>query len=207
MHDKLSGLYVITDNSLTPNEKVLQMSKEALKGGAKIIQLRDKKNSQEIREELALKLQNLCREFNSLFVLNDDVELALKLKCDGLHIGESEYHRVAKIREEFKGVLGVSCYGDIKTALKMQDLKVDYVAFGSFFNSPTKPKSSIVPLETINEANEKLSIPTCVIGGINITNLNLFKNSKPNMVAVISDIWESKNITEKCKEYEKFFKD
>lgn len=205
MSINLNGLYVITDDKLTPKETVLFQIEKALIGGATIVQLRDKISSDEEIEDLTLKLQELCRKYNALFVLNDRVELAIKLQCDGLHIGRSDHHRVEEIRKEYKGVLGISCYGDLNLAKDMEEKNVDYVAFGAFFASSTKPNAAVVNKEVIAKAKEELSIPICVIGGITSDNVKELIEKGTDMVAVISDIWQSKNIEEKCKSFKKSF--
>lgn len=205
MSVNLNGLYVITDDKLTPKETVLFQIEKALIGGATIVQLRDKISSDEEIENLTLKLQELCRKYNVLFVLNDRVELAIKLQCDGLHIGRSDHHRVEEIRKEYKGVLGISCYGDLNLAKSMEEKNVDYVAFGAFFASSTKPNAAVVNKEVIAKAKEELSIPVCVIGGITSDNVKELIKKGTDMVAVISDIWQSKNIEEKCKSFKKSF--
>lgn len=201
MSEKLKGLYVISDDVLTPKNTILFQIETAFKAGAKIVQLRDKISQDEEIENLVLNLQTLCRKYNALFVLNDRIDLAIKLSCDGLHIGKSDYDKVSQIREKFKGVLGISCYGDIKTAKKMQDLKVDYVAFGSFFTSPTKPNAAVVSKDVISQAKKELNIPVCTIGGITSENAHELVNKGCDMVAVISDIFKSDDIFNQCKKY------
>ncbi|RXJ75967.1 thiamine phosphate synthase [Arcobacter sp. F155] len=205
MSVNLNGLYVISDDKLTPKETILFQIEKALIGGATIVQLRDKISSDEEIENLTLKLQELCRKYNALFVLNDRVELAIKLQCDGLHIGRSDHHRVEEIRKEYKGVLGISCYGELNLAKSMEEKNVDYVAFGAFFASSTKPNAAVVDKEVIAKAKEELSIPVCVIGGITSDNVKELIEKGTDMVAVISDIWQSKNIEEKCKSFKKSF--
>jgi len=195
---KLNGLYIISDDILTPSYTIIQQVENALKGGAKIVQLRDKKSSLEQVKQTALALESLCKHYKALFVLNDKVELAIELGLSGLHIGKSDYHRVTQIREDFSGVLGVSCYGDVAFAKEMQNIGIDYVAFGSFFSSPTKPNSNIVSLEVIAEAKKQLDIPVCVIGGLNSENIHLVMQHKPDMISLISDIWKDEDIQNKA---------
>jgi thiamine-phosphate pyrophosphorylase len=152
--DKLQGLYVITDDVLTPPQTILVQVEESLKGGAKIVQLRDKQSSDQEIIKCSLELQELCNSYGALFVLNDKADLAIKLGLSGLHIGKSDHYRVREIRKDFKGVLGVSCYGNVAFAKDMENIGVDYVAFGSFFTSPTKPTSDIVPLTTLRIAKK-----------------------------------------------------
>lgn len=203
--DKLQGLYVITDDVLTPPKTLMTQVEQALKGGAKIIQLRDKTSSLEEIKKTALALQKLCNTYNALFVLNDAVELAIELGLSGLHVGKSDYHRIAAIRKDFQGVLGVSCYGDVTFAIEMQSLGVDYVAFGSFFSSPTKPNSSIVPLGVIRIAKNSLELPVCAIGGLDSENIADVMLYAPDMISLISDIWKSESIEEKSAFYKNLY--
>lgn len=201
MSKKLNGLYVISDDLLTPKNSIKDQIEQSLKGGAKIVQLRDKTSSDEEIETLIQDLENLCNKYNAVFVLNDRVELAIKLKCSGLHVGKSDYHKIEYIRKEFNGVLGVSCYGDLENAKKMENLGVDYVAFGSFFPSPTKPQSDVVDINVIAKAKDYINIPICAIGGINTKNYKELTMQNVDMIAVISDIWKSENIKNKCEEF------
>jgi thiamine-phosphate pyrophosphorylase len=191
---RLKGLYVITDDKLTPDETIYTQVREALEGGASIVQLRDKISDDEQIKQKAIKLQNLCKEFDALFVLNDKVELAIDIGCDGLHIGKSDHERFTYIRDNFKGIIGVSCYGDIDLAKEFEIKGADYVAFGSFFRSPTKPNSNIVPLDILSKVREVLNIPVCAIGGINSENILDVMDQEPDMVSLISDIWRSDSI-------------
>lgn len=193
----LNGLYAITDERLTPSHSLVEQATLALDGGATLLQLRDKTSSMDELKKQARALEYLCDNHEATFILNDHVDLAIELECSGLHVGKSDHSRIAQIRKEFKGILGVSCYGDVGLALKMQELGVDYVAFGSFFPSNTKPDSQVVDLSVLQEAKEKLTIPVCAIGGITTENMQELLEYKPNMLAVISDIWQSRDI--KCK--------
>jgi thiamine-phosphate pyrophosphorylase len=204
---KLNGLYAITDTEQIGELYLLDYVKLAIEGGATIIQLRDKKSSRDTLKVLATTLQKICKENDVLFVLNDDIELAIELECDGLHIGKSDYHRFEFIRSAFDGVIGVSCYGDIAVAKEFEQKGADYVAFGSFYHSYTKPKSNIVHIETLKMAKENLDIPICAIGGINIENLETILQYSPDMVSIISDLWLSNDIKQRASIYTKMIKD
>jgi len=195
----LKGLYVITDDTLTPINTLNQNVEKALRGGAKIIQLRDKMSDDKTIAKTAIMLQRLCEEFGALFVLNDKIDLAVKYNFQGLHIGRSDHHKFDEIRANFKGILGVSCYGDVDMALDFERRGADYVAFGSFFTSLTKPLAGVVELSVLDNAKAKLGIPVCAIGGINSQNVQQLIDKKVDMVAVISDIWKSDDIQEHCK--------
>lgn len=203
--ESLRGLYVISDDELTPKESLLSSIELALEGGAKVVQLRDKVSNDQSLIDTIFNIQALCHQHHALFVLNDRVELAIELKCDGLHIGKSDHYRFADIRKKFKGILGVSCYGDWVMARQMELMGADYVAFGSFFASPTKPNSNIVDCEVLRYAKERLTIPICAIGGINSQNVETIMEYQPDMVAVISDIWNN-DIKQQAKLYTNFYK-
>ena len=201
LKQKLKGLYVISDDTLTPDETLFSQIEQALLGGTSIVQLRDKKNSDDVMIEKIKKLQKLCKEYDALFVLNDKIDLAIELECDGLHIGKSDHDRFDEIRKNYKGIIGVSCYGDVAMAKDFQDRGADYVAFGSFFTSPTKPNSNIIALEVLKDAKIQLSIPVCAIGGINTKNVDDIVQFKPDMISVINDIWTASDITSQASLY------
>ena len=205
--NKLNGLYIITDDILTPSHSIIEQVEKAILGGARIVQLRDKMSSDEVIRKKAMELQSLCEKHDAVFVLNDKVELAIELGLSGLHVGKSDYYRIEEIRKNFSGYLGVSCYGDVAFAKEMQKLGIDYVAFGSFFASPTKPNSSIVDLEVLKIAKEELNIPVCAIGGLNSDNISTIMQYKPDMIALISDIWKSDNIQNKAKFFASFYEE
>ena len=198
---QLRGLYVISDDKLTPGETLLEQVQQALRGGATIVQLRDKTSSEDAIREKSIALQNLCHEYDALFVLNDKIDLAIELQCDGLHIGKSDHYRFDAIRKDFKGVLGVSCYGDLDLAKDFEKRGADYVAFGSFYTSPTKPSANIVPLEILKDARIKLNIPVCAIGGINTQNITDVMEYHPDMVSIVNDIWSAQDITSQSSLY------
>ncbi|MGA1932190.1 thiamine phosphate synthase [Arcobacter sp. YIC-464] len=203
----LKGLYVISDDVLTPNSTLYEDIKKALIGGAKVVQLRDKVSSDEEIEEKVKQIQALCDYYNATFILNDRIDLAIKLQCHGLHIGKSDHKDFKEIRKKFKGIIGVSCYGNLKLAKTMQDDGANYVAFGSFFNSITKPNSKLVPVDLIKKAKEELEIPVCVIGGINTNSVKTLMQFNPDMVSVINDIWSNKElVVNKAAYYTSLFK-
>lgn len=204
---KLSGLYVITDEKLTPyeNDEILKKVEKALKGGAKIVQLRDKKNSDEFLVPYAKALKELCHKYGAIFIVNDRIELALKVSADGVHLGEKDFH-IDLARKILKDkIIGVSCYGDIKRAKEMENLSANYVAFGSFFPSPTKPEAKLVKKEILLEAKKILKIPICAIGGITFDNAEELIKLGADMIAVISDIWKAEDIEAHARRYKELF--
>ncbi|WP_394959573.1 thiamine phosphate synthase [uncultured Helicobacter sp.] len=187
MKDKvLSGVYGISDEILTPFSTLAHQVQEAIAGGMKIFQFRDKNSLDKDIIEIVQHLMDICVKSNVLFVLNDRVELAIALGVPALHIGESDGD-LPLIRKRFKGILGVSSYGDLARAQKMESSGADYVAFGAMFPSPTKPNAPWVGIEILQRAREALEIPICAIGGISRDNIRMLKNA--DMCAVISSLW------------------
>ena len=204
---KLSGLYVITDEKLTPyeNDQILKKVEKALKGGAKIVQLRDKTKTDEDLIPYAIALKKLSHKYGAIFIINDRVELALKVDADGVHLGKEDLF-VTSARKVLKDkIIGVSCYGDLKRAKEMEALSADYVAFGSFFPSPTKPEAKVVDKKIVSEAKKLLRIPVCAIGGITLERAKELVELGADMIAVISDIWKAENIEERARGYKKLF--
>ena len=203
----IRGFYAITDEVLTPYQdgKVFLMVEKALRGGAKFIQLRDKTTPLENLIYLALELKKLCHKFNAYFIVNDRVELGARVSADGVHIGKDDAS-LAEVKKFFKGpIIGVSCYGDIKRAVEAAKQGATYVAFGSFYPSPTKPNAKIVDKNIIPMAKKILKIPVCAIGGITLEQAYELVKLGADMIAVISDLWKSEDIEEKARAYAKLF--
>jgi len=195
----LNGIYAITDEILTPSHTILAQVEAALEGGISLLQYRNKTARDEEIETICVHLHHLCRLYNVPFIIDDRPYLAEKIGVEGLHIGKDDMV-LREARVIFtKGFIGVSCYGSIKKALEAQNEGADYVAFGSFFSSPTKPNSGIVSMSVLTKAKEALTIPVCAIGGINIVNIHEIAASNPDMISVVSAVWEG-NIERNIKQ-------
>jgi thiamine-phosphate pyrophosphorylase len=182
----LKGLYVITDEYLTPDETVHSYVEDALIAGASIVQYRNKTKSDEEVEEVCRTLQSLCSSYSVPFIIDDRPHLAAKIDADGLHIGKDDMP-IEEARKIFPtGIIGVSCYGSIRKAREAQQEGADYVAFGSFFASPTKPHSGIISTNVLHKAKEALEIPICAIGGISQTNIGQIAVTQADMISVVS---------------------
>lgn len=202
MPNTLKALYAITDEILTPQESIEKDVETALQSGVNIIQYRDKNSSKDVLRDTAIVLQSICNDYSALFVLNDHIDLAIELHCDGLHIGKSDHERFDEIRKKFDGIIGVSCYGDIPLAKSFEAKGADYVAFGSFFPSKTKPNSNVVPLEVLTDAKEELTIPICAIGGINANNIKMVAQTGVDMIACIDGVFNG-DVKENIKNLQK----
>ncbi|RAX57521.1 hypothetical protein CCZ01_05940 [Helicobacter monodelphidis] len=192
----LHGLYGISDETLSPYEHLPKMLQEAILGGLRIFQLRDKCHSDQEIQPIALELMHICKKSGVQFILNDRYALAKELGC-GVHLGKEEWEnwkldskkRSKELR--FLECVGISCYDSLEYAKEAKALGADYVAFGSCFESPTKPLARCLNLDIFLEARN-LEIPVCAIGGITPLNAHQLKNIE--MIAVISSLWNN-NLT------------
>jgi len=198
----LKGLYVITDEHLTPDECVVAYVEDALIAGANIIQYRNKSKSDEEVEDICRALQAICSHYSIPFIIDDRPHLAAKIEADGIHIGKDDMP-LDEARKIFpKGIIGVSCYGSIRKAKEAQDEGADYVAFGSFFASPTKPHSGVISMNVLHKAKEAVDIPICAIGGISQSNIDQIVSTQIDMISVVSAAFKGdtqKNVTNLIK--------
>lgn len=198
LRGKKIALYAISDDVLTPDEIVLEQTRVSLEAGIDIFQYRNKISTDAEVKDICIALQELCREYGVAFIIDDRPHLAAEIGADGVHIGKNDMP-IAEARKIFPiGIIGVSCYASVRNAIEAEAEGADYVAFGSFFPSPTKPKSGIVPISVIGRAKEALKIPVCVIGGINASNVKELLKEKPDMISVVSGIYEG-DITQNVK--------
>lgn len=193
------GLYAITDEKLTPHESIIDQCESALKAGVNLLQYRNKTLTDDEVEPICRDLAELCRSYSVPFILDDRAHLAQKIGADGLHIGKDDISITHAKTIFTKGFVGVSCYGSIQKALEAQTQGADYVAFGSFFPSPTKPRSGIVSTSVLERARQSLIIPICAIGGIDVINIHQIARLSPDMISVVSAVFDgniSRNVSQ-----------
>jgi len=193
----LKGLYVLTDATLTPTETMLEQVERVLKSGVSVIQYRDKYASEEEAEKQCIRLQALCDYYEAIFIIDDRLDIAHRINADGLHVGEDDVsYEEARALLGTDKIIGVSCYGDIERAKKYANLGADYVAFGSFFPSPTKPLAKVVAPEVLKVAKQQMNVPICAIGGINEENIELISRYDIAMYSLISAVYKDDAIEE-----------
>ena len=198
----LQGLYVIADAECIGKFDILSKTQTVLSAGVKIIQYRDKINSASDRKVIAEQLQRLTKKHHCLLLINDDVELALSVKADGVHLGKSDasIDNARKILGKDK-IIGASCYADINNAKPAIDASADYIAFGSFFPSTIKPLAPKANIELIKRAKQEFEIPVCTIGGITPQNATTLLNAGADMIAVISSVFSTSSPKRAVQEY------
>jgi len=194
---RLRGLYAITDETLIPENQFTNLVEQALQGGASIIQYRDKSGDKNNCLHQASELRTLCKKYNALLIINDDIKLAQLVKADGVHLGkdDSSISTARKILGE-SAIIGISCYNQISLAIEAENKGANYVAFGAIFSSTTKPDAQNTSLQLLAEAKQQLNIPLCAIGGINSNNAKQVFDAGADMVAVINGIFAQAKVKE-----------
>jgi thiamine-phosphate pyrophosphorylase len=202
---KLKGLYGITDGS-TGTELINKVT-QAIQGGLTVLQYRSKSSDYQQRLDEALSLRELCCKHRIPFIINDDIKLAKLLHADGVHIGQHD-GSIQEARQLLgnHAIIGVSCYNRLELALEAQQQGANYIAFGAFFNSPTKPHAPAASINTLQTAKQKIHIPICSIGGITLDNASQLIDNGSDMVAVISSLFSANNINSTAKQFSQLFK-
>jgi len=194
MKPRLAGLYAITpDESRT--DILIEKVSQALRGGASMVQYRNKTASAELRREQGRALAALCRAADAVFIVNDDLALALVLDADGVHLGAEDGDLADARRRLGQGkLLGASCYNRMELAEAAAQASVDYLAFGSVFSSCTKPGAVRAPLDLFAEARRSFALPLVAIGGITLENAPEVFAAGADAVAVISALFDARDI-------------
>ncbi|HQT26155.1 MAG TPA: thiamine phosphate synthase [Burkholderiales bacterium] len=198
----IAGLYAITPDC---GDDLAAKTEAALKGGAKVLQYRNKSGKREMRVEQALELKKLCKIHGVPLIINDDIDLAVEIDADGAHVGSDDLG-VGMARKKLKnGILGVSCYGSMTLATEAQRLGADYVAFGSFFPSITKPDAVKASLSLLQMSKLSIKIPVVAIGGITPENGGLLIESGADALAVISSLFDVPDTAAAAKQFSELF--
>lgn len=198
----VSGLYGVTQDG---SSNLYQQVKQALQGGAQVIQYRDKQSDSDQRLQDAQRLKSLCDEYAAIFIVNDDIDLALQVDADGVHVGKDDGDIVAIKQRLGDKILGVSCYNSLTLAQKAEQLGADYVAFGRFFVSQTKPDAIQAEPNLIVEAKSRLRVPVVAIGGIKLNNAKQLIDAGVDAIAVVDGLFGEENIVKTAKEFSNLF--
>ncbi len=200
MHE-LKGLYAITRESKGNTARLIDDVQAALQGGVRILQYRDKSDNPVLRRQEAYELLDLCNAFSASLIINDDIKLAASIGAHGVHLGKNdEGIDVARSILGAQVIVGVSCYNHLPCANKAEQKGADYVAFGSFFPSPTKPTATPAPIALLNTWKNHAT-PICAIGGVTLNRAPALIDAGADMLAIISNLWDSNNIQNHARAY------
>ena len=203
---RLHGLYVITDARLAAAQGLATQVEAALEGGARIIQYRDKGKDRSRRELEAETLRRLTQRYQALLIINDDVELAHRCAADGVHLGRDDISLpTARQRLGDGAIIGISCYNRLELALQAARLGADYVAFGRFFSSRSKPEAVQAEAQLLRQAREHLQLPLVAIGGITPENGRQLLEAGADMLAVIHAVFGQPDIRLACAQFHTIF--
>ncbi|GIX29454.1 thiamine phosphate synthase [Pelomicrobium sp. G1] len=201
----IAGLYAVTPECAETG--VLETKVEqALRGGARVIQYRAKGATPALALEQARALARLCRAFGRVFIVNDQVDLALAVGADGVHLGaQDEAVEAARRRLPPGMLLGVSCYDRLDRAREAVAQGADYVAFGAVFPSPVKPEAVRAPLALLGEARRALDVPLVAIGGITPQNASEVIRAGAHALAVISALFDAPDVEGAARAFSRLF--
>ncbi|MFH1858033.1 MAG: thiamine phosphate synthase [Candidatus Omnitrophota bacterium] len=182
------SLYVITDPKAQRGRSHLEVLTEAIRGGASMVQLRDKEADDGALIEAGKALRKICDQYHALFIVNDRMEVARTVGADGLHIGQDDIS-IAEARRRIgpEKLLGVSTHS-LDQARRAAQEGADYIGLGPIFQTPTKPDYPPVGLELIRQVRKHLSIPLVAIGGIDALNIQTVMASGSDAVAVVRSV-------------------
>lgn len=196
------GLYAITDAQLIPDARLLEAVEHALLGGAQAIQYRHKGIDEHLHLQQAQALNSLCRRYQIPLIINDDVALAAKVGSAGVHLGKDDAPlSEARARLGEDAIIGVSCYACLELGFQAAREGADYVAFGSFFPSPTKPAAVRAPLELLRQAKQRLALPIVAIGGITPHNGHALVAAGADFLAVVSGVFGRRDVRAAAEAY------
>lgn len=199
----MRGLYAITPDMADTGALIAKVE-QVLKAGAAMLQYRNKAMSKDKRLLQARELAPLARGYGVPLIINDDLDIALAVGANGVHLGKADGD-LAAARTQLPGrILGASCYDNLDKAKAAARAGADYVAFGSVYPSPTKPQAVRAPLSLFGH---DLGVPRCAIGGITLKNAPALIAAGASLLAVISDVFDAPDITARAVAYRKLFDD
>lgn len=193
------SLYLCTDRNLMTSKTVEECVEQAIKGGCGIIQLREKNCSSREFYQTAKKVLEITNHYNVPLIINDRVDIALAVRADGVHLGQSDLEcSVARKILGENTIIGISCQ-NVKLAKQAQADGADYIGVGAVFNTSTKNNTIPVSLDTLKEIRAITKIPMVVIGGVNANNIDTFKGMSIDGAAVVSAVVAQQDITKSAE--------
>lgn len=198
-----NNLFAITDSQLLPGDTLFAGVSAALKGGCKLVQYRDKSADRARRLFEAKQLLVLCNQHQAQLLINDDVSLAQEIGAHGVHLGQGDTNPVAaRIILGSRAIIGVTCHDSLALAQQAIKDSANYIAFGRFFSSNTKPDARPAPISLISDARKEFSnTPIIVIGGITLDNGKQLLDAGADMLAVCHSLFTADDITAHAKQF------
>lgn len=197
---KIMRLYAITDRAWVGKMTLLEQVEAALKNGVSCLQLREKDLDKEAFLAEAKEIAILCRNYHVPFIINDNVELAIKCGADGIHVGQEDM-LVSDVRSRVGSqmIIGVSAHS-VEEAIEAEKNGADYIGAGAVFSTSTKTDVDRMPFKTLKEICKAVEIPVVAIGGISKNNVLELSGSGIDGIAVISAIFAADDPAEATRE-------
>ena len=201
----VAGLYAITPED-ADTDRLARNVQAALAGGASLLQYRSKSPDAAARRAQAKRLLGVCRRAGAPLIINDDLELALAIGADGVHLGRDDGDvAAARARLGADRLLGVSCYDRLELAIAAVAAGADHIVFGSAFASPTKPEAVRAPPALFTQARARLQVPIVAIGGITQQNARLVIEAGADAVAVITALFDAQDVAAAAAAFRSLF--
>jgi len=196
-------LYFITDPKLT-KKNIFEDANSAIRAGVKIIQYREKEKDTKYMVEEATKIKEVCKENNTLFLINDRVDVALAVDADGVHLGREDMpYNIARNLLGKQRIIGLTIH-NLEEAIEAENIGADYIGVSPIFETKTKPDAGKPSgLQLLIDLKENIKIPYVAIGGINEYNIKNVLDTGTRAVAIISAIITKNNVEEECKKFRK----
>ena len=193
MELKACKIYLVTDEKACLGKDFYACIEEAIKGGVKIVQLREKNISTKDFYEKALKVKEICKNYSVLFIINDRLDIAQAVEADGVHLGQSDMP-IEKAREILKDrfLIGATAR-NVEEARRAELLGADYIGSGAIFGTSTKDNAKKLEMEELKKIVASVKIPVFAIGGINIDNVGILKNIGLQGICAVSGILSEKD--------------
>lgn len=193
-------LYAVTDRMWTGRQTLLEQVEDALRGGVTCVQLREKELNLDDFLKEAVEMKSLCAQYHVPFIVNDEVEIAIKCGVDGIHVGQKDMEAGnvrALVGEDM--MIGVSAR-TVEEAVAAEMAGADYLGVGAMFSTSTKLDAQAVSFETLKAICEAVSIPVVAIGGISKANMMELAGCGADGVALVSAIFSAEDIEKECRE-------
>ena len=192
-------LYAVTDRAWTGKQSLYEQVEAALKGGVTSVQLREKElNDEEFLAE-AVEIAALCKKYEVPFFINDNVDIAIKCKADGIHVGQEDMI-ASQVRQKVGEdmMIGVSVHS-VEEALEAVKNGADCLGVGAMFSTSTKTDVDVLPKEILKNICEVVDVPVVAIGGIGKGNMLELSGTKVDGVALVSAIFAAEDIESECR--------
>ncbi|MGH8119581.1 MAG: thiamine phosphate synthase [Gammaproteobacteria bacterium] len=200
------GLYVITDCRNLTTGQLLDKTEQILQAGAALLQYRHKEAGTLLKIDQAGLIKSICLQYSVPLIINDDPELALKVKAEGVHLGREDMG-CASTRALLgpQSIIGISCYNDLERAKSAAAGGADYVALGAFYRSLTKPDAARAEPELIARVKQFIKQPVVAIGGITPENGKALLAAGADFLAVSSGLYTPADTGKATRNYVALF--